>query len=68
MLVVLMTLLRGVCTAVAQKQESKLIDRLLRPNAALVNSAQNKKFVAPASRSFDKRVPVAQLLFAGKNR
>lgn len=57
MLVVLMTLLAGVCTAVAQKQETKLIDRLLRPNATLVNSAQDRKFVAPAGASFDKRVP-----------
>ena len=57
MLVVLMTLLLGVCTAVAQQQETKLIDRLLRPNTALENSAQDKKFVAPGAGSFDKRIP-----------
>jgi hypothetical protein len=57
MLVVLLTLLIGACTAVAQKQETKLIDRLLRPNTSLVNSAQDKKFVAPSSGSFEKRVP-----------
>lgn len=52
-----MTLLFGVCTAVAQKQETKLIDRLLRPNTALENSAQDRKFVAPGGRSFEKRIP-----------
>ena len=57
MLAVLMTLLTGVCTAVAQKQETRLIDRLLRPNAALVNSAQDKEFAVPAGDSFAKRVP-----------
>ncbi len=35
-----------VATTSAQDQEGKLVDRLLRPNMALVNSAQNKKFVA----------------------
>ena len=52
-----MTLLFGVGTAVAQKQETKLIDRLLRPNMALENSAQDRKFVAPGGGSFDKRIP-----------
>ena len=57
MLVALMTLLVGVCPAVAQKQETKLVDRLLRPNMALSNSAQDKKFVATGAGSFDKRAP-----------
>jgi hypothetical protein len=57
MLAALMMLLISVCTAVAQKQETKLIDRLLRPNTALSNSAQDKKFVAAGAASFDKRVP-----------
>src|SRR6266481_6774549 len=30
----------------AQDQESKLVDRLLRPNTTLRNSAENKKFIA----------------------
>jgi hypothetical protein len=51
-----LTLLVGVRIAAAQKQETKLIDRLLRPNTALSNSAQNKKFVAAGGSSFDKRV------------
>ena len=33
------------------------MDRLLRPNIALSNSAQDKKFVAVGATSFDKRVP-----------
>ena len=57
MLVALLTLLISVCTAVAQKQERKLIDRLLRPNTALANSAQDKKFVTTSGASFDKRAP-----------
>lgn len=52
-----MTLLISVCTTVAQKQETKLIDRLLRPNTALTNSAQDKKFAATRGASFDKRAP-----------
>lgn len=52
-----MTLLVSVCPAVAQKQETKLVDRLLRPNMALSNSAQNKKFVANNAGAFDRRVP-----------
>jgi hypothetical protein len=57
MLVALLTLFISVCTAVAQKQETKLIDRLLRPNTSLANSAQDKKFVAAGAASFDKRAP-----------
>lgn len=52
-----MALLISVGTATAQKQEPKLIDRLLRPNTALSNSAQDKKFAARAASSFDKRAP-----------
>ena len=57
MFAALLTLLISVGPAVAQKQERKLIDRLLRPNTALSNPAQDKKFVAPGAASFDKRVP-----------
>jgi hypothetical protein len=31
---------------VAQEQESKLVDRLLKPDMTLANSAQNKQFIA----------------------
>lgn len=57
MLAALLTLLISASTGVAQEQERRLIDRLLRPNIALVNSAQEKKFVASGGRTFDKRVP-----------
>ncbi len=47
------------CThlASAQEQEQKLLDRLLKPNAALQSSAQNKKFLADGA-SIDKRATV----------
>jgi hypothetical protein len=44
MIVASMVLLAGVSAASAQEQERKLVDRILRPNMALVNSAQNKQF------------------------
>ncbi len=52
-----MTLLLGVCTAGAQTQEKKLVDRLLRPDMSMVNPAQEKKFAATRDVSFEKRVP-----------
>ena len=44
MIVASMVLLAGVSAASAQEQERKLVDRILRPNMSLVNSAQNKQF------------------------
>jgi hypothetical protein len=41
-------------SAFAQEQEARLIDRLLRPNLALENSAQNKKLANTSSTVFDK--------------
>jgi hypothetical protein len=55
MLAPLMTLLIGVFTAVAQTQEKKLVDRLLRPDTSMVNPAQEKQFAAKAGVSFEKR-------------
>jgi hypothetical protein len=52
-----MTLLIGVCTAGAQTQEKKLVDRLLRPDTSMVNSAQEKTFAATGGVTFEKRVP-----------
>jgi hypothetical protein len=46
MIVASMALLAGVSAASAQEQEGKLVDRILKPNMSLVNSAQNKKFSA----------------------
>jgi hypothetical protein len=39
----------------AQEQESKLADRLLRPNMSLANSAQDKKFTAVGGTSVDRK-------------
>jgi hypothetical protein len=33
------------CTALSQEQESKLVDRLLKPDMTLSNSAQDKQFI-----------------------
>jgi hypothetical protein len=57
MLAPLLTLLTSVCTAAAQTQEKKLVDRLLRPDTSLVNPAQEKQFAARAGLSFEKRIP-----------
>jgi hypothetical protein len=57
MLVALLVLLISLRPSVAQQQETKLVDRLLRPNTSLANSAQNKKFVPAGAGSFDKRAP-----------
>ncbi len=56
MFVVIGILFVGVTTSLAQNQEHKLIDRLLRPDTALVNPAQNKKFAGTRPASFDKPV------------
>jgi hypothetical protein len=63
MIVAFLLLLAGISATPAQDQERKLIDRLLKPNMSLVNSAQNKQFGAPdisitksaPSRSFHTR-------------
>ena len=57
MLAPLLTLLIGVCTAGAQTQEKKLVDRLLGPDTSMVNPAQEKAFVAAGGVSFEKRIP-----------
>ena len=48
------TLLVAASPAFAQQQEGKLMDRLLRPNVALANSAQNKKFGNTQTAQFNK--------------
>ena len=44
MFIVSMALLAVVSATSAQEQESKLVDRIMKPNMSLVNSAQNKEF------------------------
>ena len=51
-----MALLAGISATSAQEQEGKLVDRILKPNMSLVNSAQNKQFGA-AGTSVAKRAP-----------
>jgi hypothetical protein len=56
MIVISMALLTGISATSAQEQEDKLVDRILKPNMSLVNSAQNKQFGATAC-SLAKRAP-----------
>jgi hypothetical protein len=55
-LVVIGILFIGATTALAQQQEGKLMDRLLKPDTTLANSSQNKKFANTRPASFDKPV------------
>jgi hypothetical protein len=56
MVVVIGILFIGVTNSLAQDQERKLIDRILKPDTALANPAQNKKFPNTHPASFDKPV------------
>ena len=47
-----------ICCARGQEQERKLVDRLLKPDMALQNDAQNKKFTGDGSASISKRASV----------
>ena len=48
-------LLAAFSCARAQDQERNLVDRLLRPDLSLQNTAQNKKFIAANGASISKR-------------
>lgn len=52
-----LSLLAALSCARAQDQESKLVDRLLKPDMTLQNFAQNKKFVADRT-SINKQATV----------
>ena len=75
MIVASMALLAGISAASAQEQESKLVDRLLKPNMSLVNSAQNKQFEAPEfsvakrvrSKSYSTSVRSPEKTFVGRS-
>ena len=54
MIIAIATLLTTVYPVIAQQQEQKLIDRLLRPNVSEKNSAQDKKFTNTGAAAFDK--------------
>lgn len=51
----------------AQDQEKKLVDRLLKPDMALQNEAQNKKFVGDGSASMNKRATIGTFFFHQKS-
>ncbi len=60
------TVCLAAASALAQEQEARLVDRLLRPNLALENSAQKKTFADNRTTVFDKSArtqsfPVVQI-------
>ena len=61
-------LLAVLCSATAQDQEKKLVDRLLKPDMTLKNDAQNKKFVGDGSASINKRANVGSFYVYQKPR
>jgi hypothetical protein len=61
-------LLAVLCSASAQDQEKKLVDRLLKPDMTLQNDAQDKKFVGDASASINKRANVGTFYVHQKPR
>ena len=67
MIVAIAALLASVYPALAQNQESKLIDRLLRPNVSMKNSAQDKKFTNTSAAAFDKSAATRSFYAPEKN-
>lgn len=67
MILAICLLLAGFSPAGAQDQEPKLLDRLLKPNTTLQNSAQNKKFVADGA-SVDKHARVGTFYIEQKSK
>jgi hypothetical protein len=59
-------LLAAFSFARAQDQESKLVERLLRPDMTLQNTAQNKKFIADGP-SISKKATVGTFYFQQKS-
>ena len=53
--------------AQAQEQESKMMDRMMRPNMELANPAQNKKFIAVEGDSVEKKFE-AKEFYSGQER
>jgi hypothetical protein len=58
----------ALCCVRAQDQEKKLVDRLLKPDMALQNDAQNKKFIGDGSASINKRAGVGTFYVHKKPR
>src|SRR6476660_6124347 len=57
----------ALCCVHAQDQEKKLVDRLLKPDMALQNDAQNKKFSGDGSASINKRANVGTFFIHQKS-
>ena len=57
-----------ICYACGQDQERNLIDRLLKPEMALQNDAQNKKFTGDGSASVNKRASVGSFYIHQQTR
>ena len=55
----------SAASAYAQEQENKLVDRLLRPDMSLSNSAQDKKFTAVDGTPVEKKFG-AESFYSGK--
>jgi hypothetical protein len=67
LLVISVTLLTALSCLRAQDQERKLVDRLLRPDMALQNSEQKKKFVADGT-SVNKKANVGTFYVEKKTK
>jgi hypothetical protein len=65
-LIPFLVLLVAFSFARAQDQESKLVERLLRPDMTLQNTAQNKKFIADGP-SINKKATVGTFYFQQKS-
>ena len=57
MFVAIGTLFIGISSALAQEQQRRLMDRLLKPDTSLANPAQNKKFSDKQMVPLDKPAP-----------
>jgi hypothetical protein len=75
MIVASMALFAGISATSAQDQEGKLVDRILKPNMSLINSAQNKQFGAagtlgakraPSKSFYTPDEPFAKSVSAGR--
>jgi hypothetical protein len=66
MIVASIALLAGMSATSAQEQEGQLVDRILKPNMSLVNSAQNKQFGAVGT-SVAKRAQFKSFYTPGKS-
>jgi hypothetical protein len=57
-----------ICCARGQEQERKLLDRLLKPDMALQNDAQNRKFTGDGSASISRRTSVGSFYVQHQTR